>query len=415
MAANRIFVVLVSTVLLSLAQGCDVGSRSEATPATFAGIVALLEKHGDAVVLKGDGESRVLVSPHFQGRLFTLKVGTVESTGLVNAAAIVKGETDPQFNNFGAADRFWLGPEGGPFGLYFDPGVEFTREIWKVPAAFDKGAYKVISKDDAKVVMAQDMELVNYSKTKFKVHVDREVGAIKAAALPEDLKLSLPEGVQFSGAYSLNTMTNTGDAQWKEETGLIGIWILGQYNPSDSTVIIGPFKPGNEAELGPAFNDDYFGKLTVVSPNRFKVLENAVLFRADARRVGKFGISQQRTTGMAGSIDFGKNLLTIVKFDVPQNPERYANSTWVKEQKEPFKGDVLQSYNHGVEGKPEVLAVVPFYELESTSPVRPLKPGESIRHRHATYHFQGDMEKLKAIAKQLLGVDLQAVKDAMLK
>jgi hypothetical protein len=49
----------------------------------------------------------------YQGRIFTMQVGSVESTGLVNLDAIRAGETSTQFNNFGGLDRFWLGPEAG--------------------------------------------------------------------------------------------------------------------------------------------------------------------------------------------------------------------------------------------------------------------------------------------------------------
>jgi hypothetical protein len=209
-------------------------------------------------------------------------------------------------------------------------------------------------------------------------------------------------------------MTNTGAERWTTERGLIGVWILGMLNPSDKAAVIAPFRPGKDKDLGPPFNDEYFGKVSVEAPDRLKVVGDTVVLRADARRVGKFGISQQRTTGLAGSIDFGKNLLTVVKFDVPPVPERYGNSTWVKNQPEPFRGDAFQSYNNGpADPKSGQLAEIPFYEVESTSPVRPLAPGESITHRHATHHFQGELKKLSSIARQVLGVDLMAVKNAM--
>lgn len=345
-----------------------------------------------------------------------MKVGSIESTGLVNVAQILEGETNPNFNNFGGLDRFWLGPEAGQFGLYFEPGVDFDRKIWKVPPAFDQGPFPVVSQSETRVVMQRDMEVLNYSGTKFSVRVEREVGVIPEDAIPAELGVTLPTGVSYVGAYSTNTIKNSGSTPWKEETGLVGVWILGQFNPSDDTVIIGPFRPGPAAEFGPRFTDDYFGDLSDESPDRFKVLGNAVLFRADARREGKFGISQQRSTGFAGSIDFDQGLLTIVKFDLPSMPERYANSSWVKNQPEPYKGDALQSYNAGPDDKDSAkLAPVPFYELESTSPVRALAPGDSIRHTHSTYHFQGDLVKLAPMARQILGVELGAVKEAMLR
>lgn len=425
---RRSTAVLGASLLVLLA-GCkgappgggDIPGAPAGGATTFDEIASFVAGQGEAVVLEGAAGARVLVSPTHQGRIFTMKVGSVESTGLVNQAAIAKGEADPSFNNFGGLDRFWLTPEGGQFSIYFDPKEKFPsgmfeRDRWVVPAAIDRGAYRVVSRAPDRMVMERDMELVNYSSTRFKLRVEREVGIVKAADLPAELGIRLPEGVKYAGAYSRNVISNAGEARWTEEGGLVGIWILGQFNPSDSAVIIGPFRPGLEAELGPRFNDDYFGKLSVESPDRFKVLGNAVLLRADARREGKFGIPPKRTTGLAGSIDFQRSLLTIVKFDFPQMPERYANQSWETRQTDPFKGDALQSYNAGPADKgSRRLAPVPFYELESTSPVRPLAPGEKLLHRHATFHFQGDLLQLAPIARQLLGVELGAVKEAMLR
>ena len=38
-------------------------------------------------------------------------------------------------NVFGGEDRFWLGPEGGQFALYFKPGDPFDLDHWQVPEA----------------------------------------------------------------------------------------------------------------------------------------------------------------------------------------------------------------------------------------------------------------------------------------
>ncbi|MBI4603049.1 MAG: hypothetical protein HY721_13915 [Planctomycetes bacterium] len=382
---------------------------------TFDGIVAYLEGHADAIVLEGDGGSRAVVSPRLQGRIVTAKVGAVESTGFVNAAAISKGDADPQFNNHGGLDRFWIGPEAGPYGLYFPAGADFHRTLWKVPPDLNSGSFRVASRDASRVVLARDMEVASYVGTRFLVAVERELGTLGSKGLPEELGVSLPAGVRYTGVYSRNTLRNRGPEAWAPEKGLIGIWILGMLNPSDSAVIIGPFRPGSDKDLGPPFNDEYFGKVTAEAPERLKVLGNAVVFRADSRRVGKFGISQARTTGVAGAVDFSAKLLTIVKFDVPPLPERYGNGLWLKDQGEPYKGDALQSYNNGVPDAQGPLPEAPFYELESASPVRPLGPGEAIVHRHATHHFQGDLEALATIAKQVLGVDLAAVRAAMLR
>jgi hypothetical protein len=332
----------------------------------------------------------------------------------VNATAIDAGEVDPHFNNFGGADRFWLGPESGQFGLYFPPGAALTRQTWRVPDAFDRGPFKVVRQEEGKIVFTRDMTVSNYVGQKFTVHTEREIGILGAAALPSELGVELPVGVSYGGAYSLNLIANDGEDRWNSEKGLVGIWILGQFNASETAVVIAPFREGDPMEIGPQFNDDYFGRVSVLTPKRLKVLGNAVLFRADARWVGKFGIGQRRTTGVAGAMDFAKNLLTIVKFDVPPSPERYGNATWVKEQAHPYGGDAFFSYNNGAD-RPGDVAEAAFFELESASPVQPLGPGESIRHRHATHHFQGDFDELAALARRILGVDLAAVRETMLK
>jgi hypothetical protein len=384
---------------------------------SFAEETALVEaRAGRALVLEGARGVRVLASPGLQGRVLTLRVGGIESTGFVNERAIEAGEVDPRFNNFGGVDRFWLGPEGGQFGLYFPPRADLSRETWRVPEALDRGAFSLAEADGAGAVLTRDMKVTSYAGRSFEVSVRREIRVLAAEDLHAELGVELPEGVCHGGVSSRNRLTNAGPEPWDPAKGLIGIWILGMFDGSDATVVIAPFRPGDDGTLGPPFNDDYFGRVSVEAPERLKVLQNAVLFRADARRVGKFGISQRRTTGLAGAMDFARDLLTIVHFDVPPVLERYGNSTWVKEQREPYGGDAFQSYNSGVPGRPgELAAEAPFYELESASPVRPLRPGESLEHRHATHHFQGERGKLAAIARKLLGVDLEEVERAILR
>jgi hypothetical protein len=80
-------------------------------------------------------------------------------------------------------------------------------------------------------------------------------------------------------------------------------------------------------------------------------------------------------------------------------------------QKEPYAGDVLNTYNDGSpgEGKPPL---GPFYELETSSPAAMLKPGETMRHIMRTIHLQGTQSELDAIAKAKLGVNLSQITSA---
>ena len=87
---------------------------------------------------------------------------------------------------------------------------------------------------------------------------------------------------------------------------------------------------------------------------------------------------------------------------------KYVNSKW-ELQKEPYKGDVINSYNDGPLQDGSQMG--PFYEVESSSPAQELKPGETQEYHQTTMHLQGDYSALKTILKQLINVDLDDVKN----
>ena len=104
---------------------------------------------------------------------------------------------------------------------------------------------------------------------------------------------SLPEGVDVVAFESENRVTNTGSEPWTRETGLLSIWILGMFPPSDGATVVIPFVPGPEEELGPVVNDAYFGK---VPADRLVVEDERLFFRADGRYRSKIGIPPRRAT-----------------------------------------------------------------------------------------------------------------------
>ena len=109
---------------------------------------------------------------------------------------------------------------------------------------------------------------------------------------------------------------------------------------------------------------------------------------------------------MAASFDFQENVLTLVIPTISKD-ERYVNAKW-ELQKEPYKGDVINSYNDGPLENGEQMG--PFYEIESSSPALELKKGEARTYSQVTAHFQGDYESLRALALKLLQVDLNTIK-----
>ena len=80
------------------------------------------------------------------------------------------------------------------------------------------------------------------------------------------------------------------------------------------------------------------------------------------------------------------------------------NSMW-EIQKEPFQGDVVNSYNDGppAPGQPPL---GPFYELETSSPALALAPGARHTHVHRTFHFVGSEAELDRLARATLNIGL---------
>jgi len=85
----------------------------------------------------------------------------------------------------------------------------------------------------------------------------------------------------------------------------------------------------------------------------------------------------------------------------------YVNSKW-ELQKEPYKGDVINSYNDGPLADGTQMG--PFFEIESSSPALELKKGETGEYSQTTCHLTGDYNSMKQIAQQLLGVNLDDLK-----
>ena len=209
-----------------------------------------------------------------------------------------------------------------------------------------------------------------------------------------------------------NNITNIGTDAWTKETGLLSIWILGMFNPSPATTIVVPFKTGPEAELGPAVNDAYFGK---VPADRLVVrgTEGVLFFSGDGKYRSKIGISPARVKPFAGSYDAANEVLTLVQLTVPEGATDYVNSMWEIQEK-PFAGDVVNSYNDGP-ASPGAKPLGPFYELETSSPAAALGPGGTLTHVHTTMHFAGPKKALDEIARKALGVGLDEIEKAFRK
>jgi hypothetical protein len=373
---------------------------------TYAQDLALLKSATDVIELTS-GDARVVVTPEYQGRVMTSTLAGDEgaSFGWLNADFVGTGKTDELFNNYGGEDRFWLGPEAGQFGLWFDNGEPFDLDHWKTPAGFNEGAFTVAARNDESVAMTANFSVTNYSGHRFDCGVKRTVTQLSDAKIAS-LAGGDITGLSAVGFETANELVNAGDAAWTRETGLLSIWILGQYKPLPNGKVIAPYVPGDEADLGPAAMTDYFCQLPA---ERGQFVDDCLLFACDGKFRSKIGISPRRTKDVVGSYDPDAGVLTIVRFNLPCDATElpYVNSLW-QLQDEPFGGDVINSYNDG-EATPGAGQLGPFYEIETSSPAAEVAPGGSVTHVSATMHLSGDRAKLAEVARAVFGIDLAKI------
>ena len=128
----------------------------------FQSDLAFLNQHTKIVVL-ASGAAQVAVAPAYQGRVMTSTTGGSDSPsfGWIGRAAITAGQRQPHMNVFGGEDRFWLGPEGGQYALYFKKGDPFDLDHWQVPESFDWGAWDIASQSSTSVTFRKRMTLIN--------------------------------------------------------------------------------------------------------------------------------------------------------------------------------------------------------------------------------------------------------------
>ena len=381
--------------------------------ATFGDDVAFLQRHTPLIVLRDPaGQAKVALSPAWQGRVLTSTAGGDAglSFGWINRALIASGQIQPHINVFGGEDRFWLGPEGGQFSIFFAPGAKFELGDWFTPAAIDTLPYTVAKQTSTAATFHAAFAVTNYSGTRFEVMVDREVKLLPARRVAEVLGVKAGSDLRVVGFETVNRITNTGRQPWEKKTGLLSVWILGMFNPSPATTIVVPIKPGPEPALGARVTSDYFGR---VPPDRLVVKDDVVYFSGDGNYRSKIGINPRRSKAIIGSYDAANRVLTIVQFTQPADVTEYVNSLW-KIQDNPYGGDAANSYNDGAPS-PGAKPLGPFYELESSSPAAALPPGKSLTHVHRTIHLSGGELSLDAMARATLGVSLQEIQDAFAK
>lgn len=370
---------------------------------TYGYDLNFLKKHKKPIELQ-NGDARILISPEYQGRVMTSSANGESglSFGWINHDLIASGEIKKQINAVGGEERFWLGPEGGQYSIFFKPGSTFDFANWQTPAAIDTETFDLVESNESEAEFSKSVQITNYAGFQFNFEINRKIMLLDNQSIKNELGIVYRDDVKSVGYSTQNQLKNRGSEVWTKETGLLSVWMLGMFNPSDEVTIIVPYK--TEAESDYIVKDDYFGKI----PGDRMVIKNGIVYlKGDGKQRGKIGIPPQRALPVIGSYDAANKILTVLKCEIPEGVTDYVNSAW-ELQEFPFKGDAINAYNDGL--LEDGTQMGPFYELETSSPALALKPNETAVYKQSTIHFEGTEEELNAICQQVFRVSLEEVK-----
>jgi len=366
----------------------------------------LSQKDDSLIVLSGDeGKSQIIVSAKYQAKVFTSTADGLNgtSTGFVNYKFFNAGKTDEHMNGFGSENRFWLGPEGGKYSVYFPKDSTQVYDNWHTPKPFDIEPWTVASAGKKTVALKKEMQVTNYLGTQLKLSVNRTISLIDESAIASGLSIQPNPNVKAVAYTTDNTISNLNDFEWTKETGTICIWMLDMFNPAPRAVTFIPFNQGDESELGKIVTSNYFGE---IPSDRLKVTDRMIYLKTDGKYRSKIGLNAKRTQAIAGNYDPDSKRLTIMTFEVDKNAT-YLSQEW-NPKKDPLKGDAMNAYNDGPLDDGSIMG--PFLELESVSPAAFLKPQQSLSHRHTVYHFIGEENDLNPIVEKLFGISINDIK-----
>ncbi len=363
-----------------------------------------IKKHLKNIIELQHGDAKVLLSADHQARVFTSTAdgdGGI-SFGWLNYDLIASSEVKKQFNPVGGEERFWLGPEGGQYSIYFKKDDPFDYAHWQVPALIDTIPYKIDHADETSATFSLTADVTNYSGNTFNLHIIRKIQLLDKNTIEKKLNVTIANNIKIVAYESTNQIQNAGNNTWSKESGLLSIWLAGMFAPSEDAKVIIPFSPIKNARSFIA--DDYFGK---IDSSKLLIKDSVLYFCCDGKSRGKIGLAPEIAKPFVCSFDCRKNILTIVIPEVHKNG-LYVNAKW-ELQEEPYKGDVINSYNDGPLEDGSQMG--PFYEIESSSSAQELQPGETQEYHQTTMHLQADYNTLKNLAEQLINVNLDDVKN----
>ncbi|MDR0699114.1 MAG: hypothetical protein LBG28_07865 [Tannerella sp.] len=363
-------------------------------------------KDDKLTVLSGnEGRSQIIVSPKYQAKVFTATAEGLsgKSLGFINYRVLDSDVIDEHMNGYGGENRFWLGPEGGTYSIFFERGKTQVYDNWHTPKPIDIETWEITSANSKKVTFKKEMEVINYLGNLLALRAERTVSLLEEAEIQSALGIEIPRGVNTVAYATDNRIVNLDDFEWTAETGTICIWILDMFHTSPEACTVVPFYDGNATDLGKIVTSDYFGE---IPSDRLKIKDNVIYLKTDGKYRSKLGLNGKRTTAIAGNYDPVSGRLTVITYDVDREAV-YLNQEW-DPAKDPLKGDAMNAYNDGPLEDGSIMG--PFLEIESVSPAAFLKPTTSMSHKHTVYHFIGEEKDLNPIIGKLFGISASEIR-----
>ena len=424
---------------------------------SYHNAIDYLETKTKVLELCNEYGARVAVCPDWNGRVMTSSADGLDgdSFGMINVPGIERGDDDDSYRFLGGEDQFTLSPEGGPFSLYFafDPEASAVRKCQVAPPiGYHEGRFDVdFAPPTPSIRMRRNLRMMNLAGARFDFDIVRTVrltddadfcplyGEAVASALEQ-------QDLSYVSYQTVNTLVNRGGTLSKN-SGLVSIRLRSMFNSTPHHVIVVPFKPGSEEELGPSVCVDFFG---MAPHGRLRVLDNIALLRADGRYRCQIGVSRKRSLPCIGAIDLRNGVLSLVSFEMPPDPAGYdylSNeycetvshttcdfvrtrefyfSEFLPSPREeppilelapednPYSGEVLRAYSSGPSG-PEDRPGGAYYEFNTFSPAYALNTNESFSHVQYTTHINADRETLEFLLRSLFHADLDFVYKRMLR
>ena len=195
---------------------------------------------------------------------------------------------------------------------------------------------------------------------------ERTISLLDKNSIAQKLHITIPENIHCVGYETNNQIKNIGYSRLEKRKGFIVYLVTGHDDADRRNKSDHSFYPLPNADS--MITKNYFGD---IPPERLQIKDSVLYFTCDGKYRSKIGLSPLIAKSIAASYDFKKNVLTLILFPVDEN-RLYVNSKW-EMQKEPYKGDVVNSYNDGP--LPDGSQLGPFYEIESSSSASELKEG----------------------------------------